>query len=269
MRSSVSITEGEALRLHVINLVADSPSDLLAKVDGWTVSTASGQHRLTTRNARVVDFPMDVAEQFLLLLSDPNVGLILMTIAMYGIIFELNYPFAVFPGVMGVLALILAFASFAVVSVNVAGLLFIIFALILFIVDIKVPSHGVLTTGGLLSFILGGVLLTEYQQPFLRISIPVLVTVALLTTAFFVFVIGAGVRAQRRRVRTGPQGLVGALGVARSDLAPKGTVFLDGALWRAETAENAIHTGEPVRVVEIRGLRLKVRRAEEVKETVR
>ncbi|MBV8151768.1 MAG: nodulation protein NfeD, partial [Candidatus Eremiobacteraeota bacterium] len=262
VRQSVSITDQEALKLHVINLIADSPRDLLAQVDGWTVKTDAGPLRLRTRDARLIDFPMDSAEQLLLLLADPNVGLILMTVAMYGIVFELSNPGAVFPGVIGIIALILAFASFAVVSVNIAGLLFLAFAVVLFIADIKVPSHGVLTAGGLGSFVLGSILLTEYQAPYLRISISVVVILALITTGFFVFVIGAGVRAQRRKVVTGREGLIGAVGVARSDLAPSGTVFLGGELWRAQSEATSIPAGHRVRVIAVKGLNLTVQPTE-------
>jgi membrane-bound serine protease (ClpP class) len=263
VRQSVSITEQQALRLHVVDLIAFDPQDLLAKIDGRSVRTSTGTHRLTTRNARIVEIPMDGAERFLLLLGDPNVGFILMTIAIYGIIFELSNPGSVFPGVFGGLALILAFASFAVVTVNVAGLLLIAFAVILFIADIKVPSHGVLTAGGIASFVFGSLLLTGANAPFLRISLALILTVTVLTAAFFAFAVGAGIRAQTRTVRTGREGLVDALGVARSELAPSGTVFLHGELWRAETADGVIAAGQPVRVVSVRGLRLDVRPAEE------
>ena len=265
VRQSVSITEPEALKLHVVDLGADDLRDLLKKIDGRTVTTAGGTRVLHTRDARVVEIPMDATERFLLLLSDPNIGFILMTMAIYGIIFELSNPGSVFPGVIGGLALILALASFAVLEVNVAGLLLIGFAVILFIADIKVPSHGVLTAGGLISFFLGSLLLTENQVPFLRISFTLIVTMTVLTTAFFAFAVGAGIRAQAQKVRTGREGLIGAVGVARTDLAPAGTVFVQGELWSAETEDGVIPAGQRVRVVRLDGLRLVVRREEELR----
>lgn len=270
VRQSVTLTDQQALRLHVVDLVAADPSHLLAKIDGRIVRTASGSHRLATRNAQIVELPMDVTEQFLLFLGDPNIGLVLMTIAMYGIIFELSNPGSVFPGVFGGLALILAIVSFAVVSVNVAGVILIVFALILFIVDIKVPSHGVLTAGGIAAFVFGALLLTEYQGPFLRVSVALVVTLAVITAGFFLFVVGAGVRAQARKVRTGREELIDAVGIARTDLAPTGSVLLDGALWSAEAIPGTtIDAGQPVRVARIEGLHLVVNRAEDVarKET--
>jgi membrane-bound serine protease (ClpP class) len=262
VRRSVSITETQALQLHVIDLVAPTPAALLAAVDGREVQTATGTRRLATRDARIVEIPMDLTERFLLLLGDPNVGFILMTMAIYGIIFELSNPGSVFPGVIGGLALILALASFAVVQVNVAGLLLIGFALVLFIADLKVPSHGVLTAGGIAAFVLGALLLTERQAPFLRISLVLILTMAALTAAFFAFAVGAGVRAQGRKVQTGRERLVGAVGVARTDLAPAGTVFVEGELWSAESEDGVIPAGRRVRVLRVRGLHLDVRREE-------
>lgn len=262
VRESVSITETQALSLHVIDLVAATPRELLDAIDGRAVLTASGTRRVHTRNARLVDIPMDVTERFLALLSDPNIGFILMTMAIYGIIFELSNPGSVFPGVIGGLALILALASFAVLQVNVAGVLLIGFALILFIADIKVPSHGVLTAGGIASFVLGSLLLTERQAPFLRISLTLIFTVAALTAAFFAFAVGAGLRAQRQKIQTGREGLVGAVGVARSQLSPDGTVFVQGEIWTAESVDGVIPAGGRVRVVRVDGLRLRVKKEE-------
>ena len=262
VRQSVSITADEALRLHVINVIAGNPNELLAKLDGRVVRTPAGTRKLVTRNAELVEIPMDLTEQFLLVLGDPNVAFILMTVAIYGLIFELSNPGSVFPGVMGGLALILALASFAAIEVNVAGFLLIGFAVLLFIADIKVPSHGVLTAGGIASFVLGSLLLTQNQAPVLRISLTLILIVAALTAAFFMFAVGAGIRAQRRSVQTGREGLVGAVGVAQRDLSPAGTVFVQGELWNAEAADGAIPAGERVRVVSVHGLCLDVRKAD-------
>jgi membrane-bound serine protease (ClpP class) len=136
------------------------------------------------------------------------------------------------------------------------------FALLLFIADIKVPSHGVLTAGGIASFVIGSLLLTERQAPFLRISLALIVTMTAITAAFFMFAVGAGIRAQMRKVETGREGLVGAVGVARTDLAPTGTVFVQGELWSAESADGVIPAGQRVRVVRVDGLRLEVRKEE-------
>lgn len=261
VRQSVSITDTQAHSLHVVDLVAGTERELLAQIDGRRVATAAGTHRLATRGATLVPIAMDASERFLQLLSDPNIGFMLMTIAIYGIIFELSNPGAVFPGVLGGLALILALVSFAAIEVNVAGLLLIGFAIVLFIADIKVPSHGILTAGGIGSFVIGSLLLTQNQAPFLRISVSLILISAALTAAFFLFAVGAGIRAQARAVRTGPQTLLGALGVARGDLAPEGPVFVQGELWRGRTSGEVIPAGHPIRVVRVRGLLLDVREA--------
>ena len=262
VRESVSITETQALDLHVIDLVAASPRELLDRINGREVSTPSGKTRLHTRGARLIDKPTDLTERFLALLSDPNVGFVLMTMAIYGIIFELSNPGSVFPGVIGGLALILALASFAVLEVNVAGLLLIGFSVILFIADIKVPSHGILTSGGIIAFVLGSLLLTEHQAPFLRISLTLILAMAALTAGFFAVAVGAGLRAQKQRIQTGREGLVGAIGVARSELSPEGTVFVQGELWSAESVDGVIPAGSRVRVTRIDGLRLQVKKEE-------
>lgn len=260
VRESVSITEEEAVGLHVVDLVAVDVRDLLKRIDGRTVETDLGSAQVNTGSAVVRAIAMDPSERLLDLLSDPNIGLILMTIAIYGIIFELSNPGAILPGVIGAIALVLALASFAILQVNVAGLALIALSVLFFIADIKVPGHGVLTVGGILAFILGALLLTERQAPFLRVSLQLAVFIALLTGAFFLFAVGAGIRAQRAAVRTGREGLLGAEGVARTDLAPDGTVFVQGELWTAEAEYGvAIRQGDRIKVVSIDGLRLRVR----------
>jgi membrane-bound serine protease (ClpP class) len=261
VRESVSIDEEEARRLHVIDVVASDVRDLLTKVNGREVETELGPVRLATAQAVLHSIGMDASERLLDLLSDPNVGLILMTIAIYGIIFELSNPGAILPGVVGAMALVLALTSFAILQVNVAGLALIALAVLFFIADIKVPGHGILTIGGILSFILGAVLLTERQLPFLRVSLEVAVFAALLTGAFFLYAVGAGLRVQRAKIRMGRETLVGAAGVARTDLNPSGMVYVQGEMWTAE-ADNgaAVREGDPVVVVSVDGLRLRVRR---------
>jgi membrane-bound serine protease (ClpP class) len=260
VRESVSVDDAEALRLGIVDLVAADVRELLTKVDGRTVQTEAGPVVLATRRAAIRPLEMDVGERLLDLLSDPNVGLILMTIALYGIIFELSNPGAILPGVVGAIALILALASFAILQVNAAGLGLLALSVLFFIVDIKVPTHGVLTVGGVLAFILGGMLLTNRQLPFLRVSLQVAILTALFTGGFFLFAVGAGIRAQRTKVRTGTERLVGAVGVARSALTPGGTVHVAGEMWTAEAeGGGSIREGDRVVVTGVDGLRLRVR----------
>lgn len=262
VRKSVSIDEDEAVKLDVVDLIATDLNDLLIKVDGRTVVTEAGNVTLSTRAKAVRPISMDATEKFLDLISDPNIGLILMTIAIYGIIFELSNPGAILPGVVGGIALILALASFAVLQVNVAGVALILLSVVFFIADIKVPGHGVLTVGGVIAFFLGALLLTERQAPFLRVSLQLALFMAVLTGMFFLFAVSAGIRAQKGPVRMGSESLVGAEGIARTDLSPEGMVYVAGEMWTAKTDTGQIPEGQRVEVIGIDGLRLRVRPAQ-------
>ncbi|MGQ0551071.1 MAG: NfeD family protein [Armatimonadota bacterium] len=259
VREAVSITEEEALKLNVINLIAEDTGDLLRKLDGRTVDTDRGPARLRTAGARVVNRGMDVTERFLALLADPNIGFILMNVGILGIMVELYNPGAILPGVVGGIALILGLASFAILQVNAAGLLLIAFALLLFIADIKVPGHGVLTVGGVIAFIFGAILLTERQAPVLQISLRLIIGVAAVLAGFFLFAVGAGIRAQKGVAHVGGERLAGAVGIARSRLDPEGVVHVQGEMWTAVAVDGPIDDGQPVRVVALDGLRLRVK----------
>ncbi len=259
VRLSVSATEEEAARLHVVDLIARNVDHLLQAVNGRSVTSVEGPKRLATARARVVPLGMDITEQFLRLLSDPNIGFILMNIGIIGILAELYNPGLILPGVVGAIALVLGLASFAILEVNAAGLLLIALAVTMFIADIKIPGHGVLTFGGVVSFIFGAILLTQRQAPFLQISLQLIIGVALALAAFFLFAVGAGVRAQGAPVRSGSEGLVGAVGVARTNLEPEGMVFVLGEIWSARAEEGMIPEGQRVQVVGRDGLRVRVR----------
>ncbi|MDR7545319.1 MAG: nodulation protein NfeD [Armatimonadota bacterium] len=259
VRQAVSITEVEAVDLNVVNFVAEDFPDLLRRLDGMTAATDLGRKTLRTAGARVVDISMDVTERFLSLLSDPNIGFILMNVGILGILVELYNPGAILPGVVGGIALILGLASFAILQVNVAGLMLIAFAILLFIADVKVPGHGVLTVGGVIAFIFGAILLTERTAPVLQISLRLIIAVAAVLAAFFLFAVSAGVRAQRVPARSGGERLVGAVGVARSRLDPEGMVYVQGEMWSAIADEGPIADGQPVRVIALEGLRVRVR----------
>jgi membrane-bound serine protease (ClpP class) len=259
IRQAVSITEEEAVKLNVVNFVAEDFGQLLTKLHGRTVETDRGPVTLRTARARIVEHAMDVTERFLTLLSDPNIGFILMNIGILGILVELYNPGAILPGVVGGIALILGLASFAILQVNAAGLLLIAFAILLFIADVKVPGHGVLTVGGVIAFVFGAILLTERQAPILQISIRLIITVAVLLAGFFLFAVSAGIRAQKAAPRSGGESLVGVVGVARSRLDPEGMVHVQGEMWTATAVGGPIDDGQPVRVVAVDGLRVRVK----------
>jgi len=259
IREAVSITEEDAVRLKVVDLLADDLIDLLRKIDGRTVETERGTVTLRTARARVIDREMDVTERFLGLLSDPNIGFILMNVGTLGILVELYNPGAILPGVVGGIALILGLASFAILEVNAAGLLLILFAVLLFIADIKVPGHGVLTVGGIAAFVFGAILLTERQIPVLQISIRLIIATAVLLAGFFLLAVRAGLRAQRVPRSSGGEQLVGAVGVVRSRLDPEGQVHVRGELWTAVSVGGPVEEGRHVRVVGVEGLRVRVK----------
>jgi membrane-bound serine protease (ClpP class) len=259
IREAVSITEEDAVRLKVVDLAADDINDLLRKVDGRSVETGRGTVKLRTARARIVDREMDITEGFLGLLSDPNIGFILMNVGTVGILVELYNPGAILPGVVGGIALILGLASFAILEVNAAGLLLILFAVLLFVADIKVPGHGVLTIGGVIAFVFGAILLTQRQIPVLQISLRLILSVAAILAGFFLFAVTAGIRAQRAAPRSGREQMIGAVGVARSRLDPDGQVHVQGELWTAVSVGGPVEVGQPVRIIALDGLRVRVK----------
>lgn len=255
----ISATEHEALKLKVIDLIAPDRATLLKKIDGRKVDAAGQQVVLRTKGAPVKETPMSMQEVLMHFLSNPNVIGFLVIVAIYGLIGEVSNPGAILPGVLGGLALILVLYSSNILPLSATAAMLILFAVLLFLVDVHTPTHGVLTTGGCIAFALGLFLLVDSTDPIFRMSIPFVISAALATAAFFVFAVGAGVRAQKRKVTTGHEGLVGLLAEARTDIAPVGRVFLEGAWWTAENrGGEPVRAGEMVRVVAVRGLRLYV-----------
>jgi len=258
-RSSVvksqAITAEKALELKVIDLIAKDLPDLLSQLDDREVNGKA----LKTAGANVVDIPMTTRERVLQLLSHPELMMILMLVAMYGIIGELSNPGAILPGVAGAIALILVLYMATVLPVNTAGLALIGLAVALFIVDIFAPTHGVLTFGGIIAFFLGALMLFNRADPAFRLSLVYIIPATLLTAAFFIFVVGAGLRAQFLPVRVGRETLLGKTvpALARIDAA-SGKVFVEGEYWNA-VSETPVEAGHPVEIVAINGLTLKVK----------
>jgi membrane-bound serine protease (ClpP class) len=259
VRKSVSATATEALRLKVIDVVAENRADLLAKIDGRTVETGAGKITLKTKAARIVEVEMSFRDKILSVISNPTIAYILLILGMAGLYFELSTPGAVLPGVLGGICLILAFYAFQTLPINYAGLLLIILGVILFIAEVKVVSHGILTIGGIAALILGSLMLIDSPAPFLQISLSAILGVTAATTAFFVFAIGAVFRAHRRQPATGREGLVGQAGVARTRLNPDGLIFIRGEIWNATCGEG-VEPGEQVQVTSVAGLKLKVKK---------
>lgn len=260
VRKSISLTEEEAKNKGIIEIIAVNQNNLLKQLDGRRVKTAAGEVVIHTKNARTEPINPSLRERFLHIVVNPNIAYLLMMIAIYGIIFELSNPGLVFPGVVGGIALIMALLSFAVLPVNLAGVLFIVFGIALIITDVFVPGHGILTVGGLIAFVVGSLILFETRSPVFRISVTLIITMTILTGAFFLFAIGAGIRAQKNKIVTGAEGMIGQVVEARTDLDPKGKVFAEGGYWNAVTEGEPIKKGEQVRIVRMHKLLLIVRK---------
>ncbi len=258
VRKSVSITEKEALDKKVIDLIARNDQELLNMADGKQIEVASGTKTLHTRNAHLVWFEMGTMEKILNIISNPNIAYLLMMLGFFGIMFELFNPGAILPGIVGVISLILAFYSMHTLPVNYAGLALIIFAIALFLLEIKVMSHGMLAIGGAVSLLLGSMMLirTSSTLEFARISHSVIIASTAVTVLFFLFVIGVGLKAQRAKPVTGVEGLMGEVGETLVTLDLTGTVRVHGEVWNAESISGMISKGEKVRVAGIKDLKL-------------
>lgn len=265
VRKSVSITAEEALEKGVIEFVCGDLSELLEKIDGREVEIASRKTILSTRGAELVRIEMGLRYRLLNAISNPNIAYILLILGIYGIFFELSNPGSILPGVVGGIFIILAFFSLQVLPINYAGLLLILFALILFLAEIKVTSYGLLTVGGVVSMLLGSMMLIESPAPFLQISWSIIASAVLLTVLFFLFAVGMGIRAQRKKPVSGKEATVGSIGIARTDIDPEGKVFVDGELWTARS-HHPIRKGERVRVRSLEHMQLVVEKAEQSDE---
>lgn len=256
---SRSVTADEALINGVIDIVASDLESLLEGLDGRRVKLDSGEVTLETSEAEVVFMPLSSREEFLHRISNPNIAYLLFMAGLYGIIFELSSPGAILPGVVGVICLPLALWSFQAISVSAAGLALIIFGIALFLLDIKVPSHGLLSFGGLGAFVLGSLMLVDVEsEPFVRISYWTIGSVALVTAAFFTIAVTKVIKAMKDKSATGMEGMVGLTGEAESELSPEGTVYVHGELWEARAREGRIAKNRKVKVVDVKNLTLVV-----------
>ncbi len=261
VREAVNVTEREALRLGVVNFVAVDLRDLLRQADGALVDTMAGQVRLESANASIRRLEMSWVEAFLHAISDPTIAYILLSLGTMGIFLELSNPGAILPGVVGGICLLLGFYALGTLPVNYAGLLLMGFALLLFVADLFAPSHGILTVGGIIAFVLGSLLLFDRPEagPWLSVSIWAIAGVTVVFALFFGLVVGAVARSHGRKAVTGREGLVGQVGRVRNPLEPAGMIFVDGALWEAVSEAGSVPRGERVTVVAVDGLSLRVR----------
>jgi membrane-bound serine protease (ClpP class) len=253
--SSESITAEKALDLKVIDMIAKDVPDLLRQLDGREINGKV----LKTAGANVVPIPIALREKVFQMLWRPEVLMLLMLLTMYGLIGELSHPGAILPGVVGAIALILALYMATVLPINAAGLALIGLALILFVIDIFAPTHGVLTFGGIISFFLGALMLFNRAEPGFRLSLGYIIPATVVTSLFFIFVVRAGVRAQFLPVRAGRETLAGKTTTAVNRIdAVGGKVFVEGEYWNA-VSDTPVEAGQAVEVVAVEGLTLKVK----------
>lgn len=255
VRESVSITDKEALDSNVITVRAENMDDLLRQLDGRETETPFGKKTMHLAGARVQVLPHSFIQKVLEIVTSPDVAFILFSLGGLGIVLELYNPGSILPGVVGAICLILAFYSFQTLPINYAGVLLILLAIILFIVEIKVVSHGLLTVGGIVALILGGLMLVDTVDPTLRVSWSVLITMALLVGLTLIVVGYLVFKVSRHKPFTGQHALIGKHG----EVHPDQFVYTEGALWRYES-DQPLAIGDKVEVIEVEQLTLKVRK---------
>jgi len=254
VRESASITGEKALELKVIDLIAADMTELLGKIDGRAVRGRT----LKTAGATAVEIPMVASERVFQMLWRPEVMFVLMLIAIYGIIAELNNPGAILPGVVGVIALLLVLYLSAILPLNVAGLALILLAVGLFVLEVFVPSHGILGVGGVVAFFLGALMLFDRGDPAFRLSLAYIIPGTLLTAGFILWIVGAGLRAQRLSVKIGREAMLGQFATVEARIDSRGgKVFFDGEYWNA-VSPSVIEPGQTVQIIGLDGLTLKV-----------
>jgi membrane-bound serine protease (ClpP class) len=257
VRKATAKTETEALKAKLIDVISPKLDDLLQSIDGRVVTTAAGKVKIETKGATVNRSEMNLREKILRIVTDPTIAYLLLLLGLAGLYFEFSTPGAILPGVLGGICLILALYAFQQLPINYAGVLLILLAIVMFIAEIKVISHGILTLGGIAALIMGSMMLIDSPVPGMRIPLTAILLTTGATAGFFLFVVGAGIKALQRKTTTGSEGIIGEVGVVRSRLALRGQVFLCGELWNAES-EEPVEAGDSVRVTKVEGLTLKV-----------
>ncbi len=258
VKDSVSLSETEALQNKAVDLIAPSLPALLDAIDGRSVPIGTNTVQLATKGTSIVYASMNWRDELLATIANPNIAYVLFMLGLLGLYFELSTPGAILPGVVGAISLILAFFAFQTLSVNFAGILLIIVAIVLFFLDVKAATHGVLTGGGIIAMFIGSVMMFDSPDPALRASMQVIIPVVLVTALFFVVAIWLSIKSLARKPISGQTGLLGEQGDARTAVnAHSGQVFVAGTHWTAFAEEN-ITAGSRVRVIQVKGMTLKV-----------
>jgi membrane-bound serine protease (ClpP class) len=261
VRKSVSITEEEAVKLNVVDFISPNLQDLLTKIDGKVFKFDGITRTLHTKGVQAQPIQMSWRDRLLDIISNPTIAYILLMLGIYGIFFELSSPGAILPGVVGGIFLILAFYALQMLPVNYAGLALILFAIILFIAEIKVVSHGLLAVGGVISLLLGSMMLFQSPVEYMRVSLSVIIPAVMVSAAFFIFAVTKAINARLQKPTTGREGLVGETGIATTSISQEGKVSIHGEFWNVISDQN-IERGEKVQVIGVTNLKLKVKKIE-------
>jgi membrane-bound serine protease (ClpP class) len=259
VRESVSATEREALELNVIDMISPDLETLIAQLDGRQVTMLDNQQiTLQTRGAFINNVPMRTIENFLYAIADPNIAYILLSLAMLGIMVEIFNPGLIFPGIVGGISLLLAFYSLGVLPVNYAGILFIVLAFGLFVAEVLTTTFGLFTAGGIVSLVIGSLILFQGAPPLFRVDPWLIATVTIIIAGAFAFIVQRAITAHRRQAKTGREELVGKTATVKVALNPEGTVFFKGERWAAISEEGSVAPGEEVVIKRLDGLTLYV-----------
>lgn len=257
VRKSVSATEQEALKLKIIDVIADDIPMLLKHLQGKKIAVPHGSITLSSETATLREFPMGTRLELLKILSDPNIAYLLMSIGTIGIMAELYSPGAILPGIIGAISLILAFYSLQSLPVNYAGVLLVVLGAVFFLLEISVTSYGLLALGGLAAMTLGGLLLIKSDAPYLQVSLSFLLPTVMTIGALIGIIAWTAAKGARRRPVTGVEGMIGSVGIAKTDLNPRGQITLHGEIWEA-VSHTPIRQGEAAEVMSVEGLTVKV-----------
>ncbi|MFQ6081978.1 MAG: nodulation protein NfeD [Candidatus Aminicenantia bacterium] len=259
VRKSLSYTEEEALKGNLIQLIAQNEQEIISYLDGKKIKRFNQKETiLRLKEEEIIKIPMSNRQKFLNIISNPNLAYILLMLGLLGLYFEFSNPGAILPGVLGGICLLLAFFAFQILPINYVGLLLILFAISLFILEIKVQSYGFLAAGGIIAMVIGSTMLVRSPIPELRPSLEIVIPIAVGISIIFIFLIFLAVNAHMKKVFTGQEGMVGEIGTAQTDIKPIGKVFVHGEIWRAKSREK-IPRGSKVKVIKVnKGLIIEV-----------
>jgi membrane-bound serine protease (ClpP class) len=257
VRKSISSTEQEALKLKVIDMIAEDIPTLLKRLQGKKIAVPNGTITFSSETATLHEFPMGTRLELLKILSDPNIAYLLMSIGTIGIMAELYSPGAILPGIIGAISLILAFYSLQSLPVNYAGASLVILGAVFLLLEISVTSYGLLALGGLVAMTLGGLLLIKSDAPFLQVSLSFLLPTVMTIGGLIGIIAWTAVKSTRRRPITGVEGMIGSIGIAKTDVNPRGQITVQGEIWEA-VSQTPIRQGEAAEVMSVEGLTVKV-----------